>query len=246
MARTQKNQIQYIQKISIGMFLILGAAGGYWWWSGPKAKAETGLVEMAEKKVQLQKVNERTRKAIVSLGSSGIQEQIIVYERQGRFLREMMPPEDTISLLMTQVTNSTRKHGVTIGGFNRIPRREIGGFAAHGFALKFSGRYHEVGAVLAELLGGGRVVHTYKVGIQAVPPGGGKGAAAAKDLRGLNAGPEVGKPWDVEADLEVLELGISNVPTQDELKQRAAAAKAAAEAEALRKSKEKPAEPVKN
>lgn len=207
-------QIRTIRQVAALVLLVLGGAGGWYWWSIAREGLVGSVERLQAQNTSLQQANQTTRRAVVDLGANGIREAIDAYTRQEQMLRGLVPPEDTVSRLMSLITSSAAQNGLRLGEFSRLKRAEVGGFAANGFSLKVTGRYHDVGRYLTSLLSGDRITQISHVEVRAVAPTGGTGdsTAVVTDLKSVLAGGAAGTNWQSEARFQIVELGVARQP----------------------------------
>lgn len=167
------NLIAYYRvRILLAALVVSLAWAGYWWRTSYQPR-RAGLDErqavLDAKQVQIREA----RTQLVNLGVDGIEEAIGRLESEAQARSAQVPEGEGVASSaadMTQALGSTAgRHRVRVQWTRPVESVEEGAFRVDGLQAHVSGRYHDVGAFLTEMLSLARITQLRSACVEAVP-----------------------------------------------------------------------------
>lgn len=167
------NLIAYYRGRVLLAALVLSLAGAGFWWRTSYQPRRAGLDErqavLDAKQLQIREA----RTQLVNLGVDGIEDAIVRLENETQARSAQVPEGEEVARSaadMTQALGSAAgRHRVRVQWTRPVESVEEGAFRVDGLQAHVSGRYHDVGAFLTEMLSLRRITQLRSACVEAVP-----------------------------------------------------------------------------
>lgn len=167
------NLIAYYRGRVLLAALFLSLAGAGYWWRTSYQPRRAGLDErqavLDAKQLQIREA----RTQLVNLGVDGIEDAIARLESEAHARSAQVPEGEEVASSaadMTQALGSAAgRHRVRVQWTRPVESVEEGAFRVDGLQAHVSGRYHDVGAFLTEMLSLPRITQLRSTCVEAVP-----------------------------------------------------------------------------
>jgi Tfp pilus assembly protein PilO len=151
---------------------ILSGVGGYFFVTTAYTPRREEVAAVLSHEARLVQLNKNNREILVAIGLDKIKEALLRYKEQASHVSALVPSDSagvTRRSLLDVVTVSAANTGVRLVDSKPLSPGQQSGFATEGFTLTVVGRYHDVGALMTELLSMDRITQLQKIRLHAVP-----------------------------------------------------------------------------
>lgn len=157
------------------LMLVIGliTASGFWiWWFSKYQPRMEDIQTLVEQENRLRISNQQARRTVAALGLDRIQKAIDAYDRQAEHVAELVPA-DTVSFdALSVVSERAQQFDVRIGGVQPQRDETSGGFLVKKYQIRATGEYHDVAALMSDLLSLPRITRLSEAQIRQIqqPP----------------------------------------------------------------------------
>lgn len=153
--KDQKSQIQLL----LGIVAILGMFGYYQMiHTGRAAEAEA----LQQRVDQLSMQNDAMR-AIVARYGTDLPRRIAIYEEHVRQLEQLIPRQEDVPVLISQITQRAYQLGVELAGLNPGPVEPGEYYSRQSYDVHVLGEYHRIGEYLTAIASLSRIIRPSSV-----------------------------------------------------------------------------------
>ena len=156
---TQREQMMV--GIAIAAFALVGA-----FWYFPYRSTETRLAAIEAHVVKLADINSKAQKEMAKGNVKELKAQADAYRQSLAVMRQLVPTNNEVPLLLDQVSTAARRANLEIGGVQPQPVIPGPEFDTYRYKVGLVGSYHELGRFFANVGGLTRIVAPVDVKLQ--------------------------------------------------------------------------------
>ncbi len=181
-------------RVALAVLLAAGVLSGMWFWKTYRPRAAALATREAELEA-MRVANRDARAREVSMGADSVEAMRRRSRREADLLAVRVPPHGDPATgaqpFVDALSGAARRLGVRVHSYQPLPPSAEGEFQVDGLRVLVAGRFHDVGALMAELLSQPRLTQIRGARLAAVPD---SLMAAATQAQSTAAGPVPAAP----------------------------------------------------
>lgn len=166
------------EQVMVGIAVVAVALIGAFWYF-PYRSTNERLAAIEAHVTSLESVNSKAQKEMAKGNVKELKAQADAYRQSLAVMRQLVPTNNEVPLLLDQVSTAARRANLDIGGVQPQPVIEGPEFDTYRYKVGLVGSYHELGRFFANVGGLTRIVAPVDVKLQPATGGMRRGKAAS-------------------------------------------------------------------
>jgi type IV pilus assembly protein PilO len=124
------------------------------------------VIEADQATLEQLEASNRSAQLLITQGGRGLEERMALYERHIAQLELLIPGQEQLALLISDITSLARSEGVEIKSLSPDGSEPVGSYTKETYAWSASGEYHDIARFLSKVASMERIVTPVDMDIQ--------------------------------------------------------------------------------